>query len=610
MPIPRLLSLLICIAASLPSLLVAADRPNLLVILTDDQGWGDLSLHDGPGLTTPHLDSIAKDGARFDRFYVSPVCAPTRASFLTGRYHWRTGVHGVTRGRERMRSGETTIAEVLRDAGYDTAAFGKWHNGGQYPLDPVGQGFDTFYGFCAGHWNNYFDTTLRMSERQPDGNVVTKDVSTDGFLVDLLADAAIDFVTEKREQPFFCYLPINTPHTPSQMPDKYWDRFASREDIDVKAKSAYALIENIDDNVGRVLAALEESGQAENTIVVFFTDNGANSNRWDGDMRGAKGSIHEGGIRVPCFVRWPGHVEAGRVIDTVGMHCDLLPTLTEMCDVPFAGDNLDGVSLAGAIAPGEFDRVLADSRILITTHGPRTGPIESAKRSLFDTGTKLRATYERDWQLWDIAADPSQRTPITDQRPEELAKLKAVWSNYVSEIGELEIVPAPVGAPDADSTRLPGHEAILVGSDGTLGREAAGRGISYHGENGWANDYLDHWTETTASAYWPVDVLTDGAYRVSVEYRLHPINAGVAIRVEAGEAFAATTLDEAYDSAPIASPDRFRRGETYDYNWLTRAVGTLQLHKGEQKIELKLTNITGSEGPKVIGLRLQRVGQK
>src|SRR5262245_21570995 len=181
------------------------NRPNLVLIVADDMGWGDVRSHGNDRLDTPVLDRLAADGARFDRFFVSPVCAPTRASLLTGRYHPRTGVAWVTRGLETMRSEELTLAEVLRDAGYATGCFGKWHNGAHYPHNPGGQGFDEFLGFCAGHWNNYFDTTLEHNGTP---------IKTNGYITDVLTDAAIAFIENQRGRPFFCYVPYNAPHGP------------------------------------------------------------------------------------------------------------------------------------------------------------------------------------------------------------------------------------------------------------------------------------------------------------------------------------------------------------------------------------------------------------
>ncbi len=295
--------------------------PNVVLIMTDDQGWGDIRSHDNDKINTPVMDSIAADGARFERFFVSPVCAPTRASLLTGRYHLRTGVHGVTRGRENMRSEEVTIAEALKGAGYATGCFGKWHNGRHYPYHPNGQGFDEFVGFCAGHWNNYFDTTLERNGRN---------YKSRGYISDVLTDEAIGFIEKNRSGPFFCYVPYNAPHSPFQVPDKYFDKYKARG-LDDKLACIYGMCENLDDNIGRILKRLDDLKLADDTIVLFLTDNGPNSDRFNGNMKGRKGSINEGGVRVPLFVRWPGRIKPGTNITQIAAHIDLFATIVELC---------------------------------------------------------------------------------------------------------------------------------------------------------------------------------------------------------------------------------------------------------------------------------------
>ncbi|MCA9051143.1 MAG: arylsulfatase, partial [Planctomycetaceae bacterium] len=320
-------------SAETPAFGNSETQPNVVVILTDDQGWGDVSCHGNPQIQTPHMDALAAEGAWFDRFFVSPVCAPTRASLLSGRFDVRTGVSGVTGRLEVMRSDEVTIAELFRDAGYRTGCFGKWHNGEQFPNNPAGQGFEEFFGFCGGHWNNYFDSTLEHNGRP---------VKTTGYITDVLTDAAIRFVTGDPGRPFFCYVPFNAPHTPWQVPDEWFDKCADRTS-DRATQCAYAMVENIDHNVGRLLDALGE--QRHNTIVVFLTDNGPNGQRYNGDLRGIKGSVHEGGVRVPLFISWPGKI-APRKIDRIAAHVDLLPTLAELCGVAVESTKpLDGRSL-------------------------------------------------------------------------------------------------------------------------------------------------------------------------------------------------------------------------------------------------------------------------
>ncbi|MEM9644687.1 MAG: sulfatase-like hydrolase/transferase, partial [Planctomycetota bacterium] len=297
---------------------VAAGPPNVVVILADDQGWGDLSLSGNPNLETPNIDSIARDGAKLDHFYVCAVCSPTRAEFLTGRYHNRMGVYSTSAGGERFNTDEVTIAEVFRQAGYTTAAYGKWHNGMQAPYHPNTRGFDDYYGFCSGHWGNYFSPMLEHNGDLVNGN---------GFLVDDFTDHAIEFIRDRGDHPFFVYLPYNTPHSPMQAPQDDWARFKDKpiqsdpaggnkkqENLDF-TRAALAMVSNIDRNVGRLLATLTDEGVAEDTIVIYFSDNGPNSYRFNGGMRGRKGSTFEGGLRSPCVVRYPAKIRPGTVVD-------------------------------------------------------------------------------------------------------------------------------------------------------------------------------------------------------------------------------------------------------------------------------------------------------
>ena len=283
--------------------------PNIVLILADDQGWGDLSLHGNTNLATPNLDRLARDGARFDHFFACPLCSPTRAEFLTGRYHPRCGVHGVSTGAERLNLDEKTIADTFHAAGYVCGVFGKWHNGTQYPYHPLARGFDEFYGFTSGHWGQYFDPIL-----EHDGELVPGR----GYIGDDLTEHAMAFIEQNRERPFFCYLPYNLPHSPFQVPDRFYEKFRAApivmrcdaryaEDVG-KTRCVLAMCENIDWNVARILKKLDELRLAEKTIVVYFSDNGPADWRWNGGMKGKKGLTDEGGVREPCFVRWPGHV--------------------------------------------------------------------------------------------------------------------------------------------------------------------------------------------------------------------------------------------------------------------------------------------------------------
>jgi arylsulfatase A-like enzyme len=319
-------------AGSMRGLAVGSGRPpNVVVFLADDAGWGDFSHSGNPQVRTPHIDSIAREGVTLQRFHVQPVCAPTRAEFLTGRYHPRGGVRGVSTGLERLDLGEKTLADAFRAAGHVTGAFGKWHNGSQWPYHPMGRGFDTYFGHTSGHWGEYMDAPL-----EEDGRMIR----TRGYIVDVCTDRALEFIGRNRERPFLCYIPFTTPHSPWRAPESDWERFRDKvitatatdprqEDLD-QTRCALAMMENQDRNVGRVLARLKELGIDGDTLVAYFSDNGPNSMRWNGGMKGRKGSVDEGGVRSVCHLRWPGRLPAGHVVPEITGAIDLLPTLTAL----------------------------------------------------------------------------------------------------------------------------------------------------------------------------------------------------------------------------------------------------------------------------------------
>jgi arylsulfatase A-like enzyme len=344
----------------------AESRPNVILIITDDQGHGDLGFHRNPKIRTPNMDRLALEGVRFESFHVNPVCSPTRASLLTGRYYYRTGIVDTYLGRSMMHSDEITIAQMLAGAGYRTGIFGKWHLGDSYPMRAMDKGFQESLVLNGGglaqagdppfevHPDGaYFDPWLRHN-----GQWVRKQ----GYITDIITDAAIEFIERQSAKPFFVYLPFNAPHTPLQVPDKYLQAYRKMDlehtgfpaighplrgkaDQEMIAR-VYAMVECIDDNMGRLLAKLEELKLSANTVVIFLTDNGPQQVRYNSGMLDRKGNAHEGGIRVPFFIRWPGHFPAGRTVGHIAAHIDVVPTLLDICGVTKPGRvRMDGLSL-------------------------------------------------------------------------------------------------------------------------------------------------------------------------------------------------------------------------------------------------------------------------
>ncbi len=561
--------LLIATAASLA---IAATPPNVVVILADDQGWGDLSIQGNTNLKTPRIDSLAEHGVSFDRFYVCPVCAPTRAEFLTGRYHTRCGVMGVSKGAERLNLDETTLGDVFKRAGYATGIFGKWHNGTQYPYHPNGRGFDEFYGFASGHWGNYFDPILEHNGRLVRGT---------GFITDDLTSHALQFISENRSQPFLCYLAYNTPHSPYQVPDEFYDRFANadlpmrnrdpdKEELD-KTRAALAMVENIDWNVGRVLDHLETLGLEENTIVVYFSDNGPNSWRWNGDMKGRKGSTDEGGVRVPFFIRWPDKIPEGGSVTHIAGAIDILPTLADLAGVGLEIPKpLDGKSLTPLInksrAPWE-DR-------MIFSHWSGRVSVRTPQYRLDHTG-----------KLFDMLADPGQRVDVTDEHPLVAARLaKAVeqWKREAMPASRADARPFPIGYVEFPLTVLPARDGVPHGS---IRRSERAPNCSF----------FTNWISLDDRMTWNVDVMQAGTYEVNIYYTCASGNEGAELKMALGDASVRGTVTEIHDPPLYGMEnDRVQRGtESYVKDFKPFRLGRVTLAAGPGTLILRATKIPG-----------------
>jgi len=558
--------------------------PNVLLIMTDDQGWGDLGSSKNPMLQTPVLDSLARQSATFDRFYVSPLCAPTRASLLTGRYHLRTGTVSVTKGLETMRANETTLAEIFRDNGYYTGIFGKWHNGEHYPNNPAGQGFDEFLGFCAGHWSNYFGTELQTNQ-QPK--------KTSGYITDVLTDAALSFMDRNREKPFFCYVPYNAPHSPHQVPDNYFDpQKAAGHDNELA--SIYGMVANIDHNVGRLLDRLDKLKLTDNTIVIFLTDNGPNGHRYNGGMKGIKGAVDEGGMRVPCFVRWPGTVRPGTEIKSIAAHIDMLPTLIDLCGLKKTGAlPLDGVSLAGVLR----GQSAAPAGRTLFSHVAFTNNVTDLKSR---PGTARTDRYRLVWkdeqpELYDMRADPNQTRNVAAYHPKETKQLADAYTRWFADVTQnlQPAPPVPMGFPDGGTVLLNAPEARFGGS------------IRYAEGHGWAHDWLTNWTTPADSMSWSLDALQPARYVAYLQYTCLPAAVGSVVQLSIQNQFVTGKIMPAFDPPLLPSPDRVPRKEAFEKPWARLKLGLLTVPKGESQLILKALRVAGSEVADVKAIELE-----
>jgi arylsulfatase A-like enzyme len=558
-------------------------KPNIILILTDDQGWGDLSIHGNGNLSTPNIDKLAQNGASFDRFYVSPVCSPTRAELLTGRYHVRGGVYSTSAGGERLDLDETTFAEVFQDAGYKTAAFGKWHNGMQYPYHPNARGFEEYYGFCSGHWGNYFSPFLEHNGEIVNGN---------GFVIDDFTERAMEFIESNKEEPFLVYLPYNTPHSPMQVPEQYWTKF---ENMDLEyrhrnpenenvqhTKAALAMVENIDWNVGRLSDKIASLGLEENTIFIYMTDNGPNGNRWNEGMKGRKGSTDEGGVRSPLFVQWKGTIMEGHKIPQIASAIDLFPTLADLAGISYETEKKqDGLSLIPLLLQDDSEW---SDRFVINHWRGRT-----AVRS-----QQYRLDHEDN--LFDMIADPGQATDISNTHPEVFAKLKEAKTQWESEVlielPEEDDRTFPVGHPDYPITQIPARDGIATG---TIQRS-----------NRYPNDsFFLNWTSTNDSIYWDIEALTEGEYSVELYYTCKKENIGTNIQLSLEGNTLEKVISEAHDP-PLTGMenDRDPRIESYVKDFKSLNMGSIHLDKGKGRLTLRALEIPGNEA---IDFRLMMV---
>ena len=563
----------------------AVERPNVLVILTDDQGWGDLSRHGNTAIRTPNIDSLAAEGAAFDRFFVCPVCSPTRAEFLTGRYHPRGGVRGVSRGGERLNLDETTIADVFQSAGYATGMFGKWHNGTQSQYHPIRRGFSEFYGFTSGHWGSYFDAMLDHQ-----GEIVT----SEGYLSDDLTEKAIGFMRRSvaQSEPFFTYVAYNTPHSPMQVPDRWFDAIEGRELLHddrgkereklTHTKAALAMVENLDWNIERMLSCLDDVGVAENTIVAFFCDNGPNGSRFNGDMRGIKGSTDEGGVRSPMFIRWPAKISPGINVAKIAGAIDLFPTLIELAKVAdiAPGDRakkpLDGRSLASLLVDDNESRAKASSdwsdRQLFSHWGGRVSV--RTQRYRLDHGRRL----------YDMQTDPGQRVNIASTQKEVASRLeksvKAWRSEMFPEGWEQDDRRYLIDGNPSLATHLPARDADATGQ---IKRSSRHPNCSYFSNWKDVRDYIE----------WPVEVGQTGDYAFEILYACDDAAVG-------SEYFVEWLLDSGKKSkspnftVKVANPalergeehDRHPRTESYVKSW-KKLKGSLRLEAGVGKLRIR-----------------------
>ncbi len=549
-----------------------ADHPNVVLILTDDQGWGDLGINGNQAIQTPVVDQLARQGISFDRFFVSPVSAPTRASLLTGRDHLRTGVSWVTGRNVVLKENEVTIAEMLKASGYTTGCFGKWHNGEQYPNTPRAQGFDEFFGFKAGHTNRYFDPRL-----EHDG----KEVQCRGYITDILTDVASDFIRNNKDHPFFCYIPYNAPHGPFQVPDRYFDRYKEKG-FDDKTSAVYGMCENIDENVGRLTNLIDSLGLRENTILLYLTDNGPNGVRYNGGMKGIKASVDEGGSRVPLFIRYPGVFKEHRVVKEISAHIDIFPTLMELCHVKIPDSlALDGRSLVPLMKGEKInwpDRKLFTYQDLSRDVLNYAGAVRTSRY-------RLVFRPKKDYMLYDMVEDPQQKNNIADSEPEIVKEMSEAYKQWFGKASHAAInfQPIQIGYDTAPVAELSAHEAMLSG------------GLAFRYKAGWNHDWITNWEKTEDSVNWEVKVVKKGDYKISLKYECPDKNLGSVIEISIGGQKIRKMITEPQEIKILEAKENRIPSSNSNAEWRIAEAGRLSLDQGIYPLKLKAIQIPGNQ---------------
>lgn len=435
------------------------DRPNVILMMTDDQGIGDFGVNGNTLIETPHIDAMAAQSGSLTTFYVSPVCSPTRASLMTGRYNQRTRCIDTWLGRSMMEPDEFTLAEALKAAGYRTGLFGKWHLGDCYPMRPQDQGFEEVLMHRGGGLAQPSEP-LENKGRYTDPILFDESgeaVNTLGFCTDVYTDAALEFIGNGSGKPFFVYLPTNAPHGPyHDVPEELRKHYMTKDLTVLQANPPKgkrkvkmqdelariaAMITNEDQNVGRLMAHLKKHRLLENTLVIRMNDNGPNTMRYVGEMRGMKTNIHEGGIRSPFWLHWPAKITPGSKVDALTAHIDVMPTILEACGAKAGPHALDGRSFLGLFTTPETTE-WPNRQLVIQSHRGT-----SAKRyhhfMLRDGDWKLlhasgfgKESFagEPAFELYDLKNDPEEQTNLAAKRPEVLTRLKKDYETWFADV--------------------------------------------------------------------------------------------------------------------------------------------------------------------------------
>lgn len=447
----------ICVTASVKAQEKLEKRPNVILIMTDDQGYGDIASHGNTILKTPNMDKLHSESVRFTNFHVSPTCAPTRAALMTGLYTNRTGVWHTIGGRSLLRKDKVTIADVFKENEYHTAIFGKWHLGDNYPFRPQDRGFQEVLIHGAGGVgqtpdffdNDYFNDTYTHNGKLEEYK---------GYCTDIWFEEAIKYIEIQKDNPFFCYISTNAPHGPFYVDNKYSEPYKGIKNV--PSNEFYGMITNVDDNIGILTKKLEALGIADNTILIFMTDNGSSMGDkkikvFNAGMRGKKNSEYDGGHRVPFFIKYPdGKLEAGKDINNISAHIDVLPTLIALCELTLNEPiNFDGKNLMPLINGSSKNW---SERLLITDSQRVEHPVKWRKSAVMSDNWRLVNGKE----LYNMVDDPSQMNDVALEEPKKVKKFRKTYEEWWDDVSiDFEKYPAiGIGSPKENPVNLTSHD--------------------------------------------------------------------------------------------------------------------------------------------------------
>ncbi|WP_446050487.1 arylsulfatase [Zobellia laminariae] len=524
---------------TVPTLITAEEKPNVIIVFTDDQGYGDLTAHGNPYIKTPNLSAFGKEAMELTNFHVGTTCAPSRAGLMTGRNGNRNNAWHTIAGCSILLEDEKTIAQVFEEGGYKTAMFGKWHLGDNYPFRPFDRGFqETLYNGGGGvqqtpdYWNNtYFDDTY-FRNGEPE--------KVKGYATDVWFNEAIKYVQRTKEEPFFLYLPLNAAHSPFNVPEEYAKMYEDAPLTDAQ-KRFYGMITNIDENFGKLVSFLKDEKLFDNTIIIFTTDNGTAAgiaknkdgsvSGYNAGLRGTKGSHYDGGHKVPFYISWPdGDIEKGAVSNELVANVDLLPTLTRMAGVPFESKKpLDGTDMTSVLTAKGND----SERMLVIDTQRAQWPEKGKNSCVMSTEWRLIDGTE----LYNTVTDPGQKNDVASEHPDIVLKMQAFYDSWWTSIEpEMRYAEIPVGHKEANPVTITVHDMHTT-------------------DNIPWNQVQIRQGEYAPNGYYSVNIVEDGDYEFKL-YR-YPPESGLSLNAASDEIMASSTVDE----LPVGRSIVFERAE-------------------------------------------------